>query len=130
MWNYFENLFSKLPPAAWNLLLAGIAIVAGLLLKWILALFVRQACDRIKGFSLLRSVLLRLGKPVNFFLPLLILDLVIPVMRLDPVVRGYLAKATEVLLIVAFSSVVIGVVKVVEDYVYHHYKLDDDIHDL
>ena len=119
-----------MPPLAWNLLLAAVAILAGLIIKWVLAFFVRQGCRNITGFTFLRSILLRLAKPVNFFLPLLVLDLVLPLMRLDPMVYAFLNKTTDVFLIIAFASVLIGVIKVVEDYAYHHYKLDDDIEDL
>ena len=130
MWNEFQQLINRWPPIAWNLLLTGVAIVAGLIITWIIALIVRQACSKRTGFSLLRSVLRRLSKPLNYFLPLLILDLIIPLMKLDPVVYNFLNKATDVLLIIAFAGLLIGIVKVVEDYVYHRYKLDDDIHDL
>jgi small-conductance mechanosensitive channel len=71
-----------------------------------------------------------LAKPLNFFLPLLILDLILPLMKLQPRVLIFLSKTTDVLLIICFAAVLIGIVKVIEDYVYHYYKLDDDIHDL
>ena len=130
MWNEFQQLINNLPPLAWNLLLTGIAIVAGLIITWIIALVVKSACSKTTGFSLLRSVLKRLSKPLNYFLPLLILDLILPMMKLDAVVYNFLNKATDVLLIIAFAGLLIGIAKVVEDYIYHHYKLDDDIHDL
>ena len=130
MWNQFEQLFGKMPPVVWNLLLAAVAILAGFIITWVLAFFVRQGCRKISGFSFLRSILLRLAKPVNFFLPLLVLDLMLPLMRLDAMVYAFLNKTTDVFLIIAFASVLIGAIKVVEDYVYHHYKLDDDVEDL
>jgi small-conductance mechanosensitive channel len=130
MWKQIQQLINNLPPVAWNLLLGGIALLAGLLVTWIISFFVKQACSRTTGFSLLRSVLQKLARPVNFFLPLLILDLILPFMKLDPVVYNFLNKATDVLLIVAFAAVFMGIVKVLEDYAYHHYKLDDDVHDL
>ena len=130
MWKEFQQMINSWPPIAWNLLLTGVAILAGLIITWIIALIVRQACTKRTGFSLLRSVLRRLGKPLNYFLPLLILDLIIPLMKLDPIVYNFLNKATDVLLIIAFAGLLVGIVKVAEDYVYHRYKLDDDIHDL
>src|SRR5688572_1655869 len=107
MWNELQQLFNRLPPLAWNLLLTGAAIVAGLIITWIISLIVKQACSKTAGFSFLRSVLKRLGKPVNYFLPLLILDLILPLMKLDPVVYNFLNKATDVFLIIAFAGVVI-----------------------
>jgi small-conductance mechanosensitive channel len=130
MWNQIQQFLEGLPPVAWNLLLAGIAVLAGLLITWIISYFVKQACSKTSGFSLLRSVLQKLARPVNFFLPLLILDQILPFMKLDPAVYNFLNKGTDVLLIVAFAAVFMGIIKVLEDYAYHHYKLDDDIHDL
>jgi small-conductance mechanosensitive channel len=130
MWNQFQTLFNNLPPIAWNILLAVIAVVAGLVIKWILAFLIRLGQKKAAAFSLLRSVQLHLAKPLSFFLPLLVLDLILPLMKLQPVVFNFLNKSTDVLLIISFATVLIGIVKVVEDYVYHYYKLDDDIHDL
>jgi small-conductance mechanosensitive channel len=130
MWNQFQTLFNNLPPIAWNILLAVIAVVAGLVIKWILSFLIRLGQKKAAAFSLLRSVQLHLAKPLSFFLPLLVLDLILPLMKLQPVVFNFLNKSTDVLLIISFATVLIGIVKVVEDYVYHYYKLDDDIHDL
>jgi len=130
MWKEMQQLLNNLPPLAWNFLLAAIAVLAGLLITKIISFFVRKACSRTTGFSLLRSVLQKLGRPVSLFLPLLILDQILPFMKVDPVVYNFLNKTTDVLLIIAFAAVFMGIIKVLEDYAYHHFKLDDDIHDL
>src|SRR4051794_36016701 len=113
MWNQFEKLISNLPPFAWNLLLGASALLAGLIVKWILALFVRSSCRHVEGFSLFRSILQLLGKPVNFFLPLLVFDLVLPFMELNSKYYNILNKVTGILLILSFAAILIGIVKVV-----------------
>jgi small-conductance mechanosensitive channel len=106
------------------------AVIAGLLIKWIISFFLERACRNVKGFSLIRSILLRLGRPVSLFLPLLIIDMMLMLMELKPQHYLVLHKVVGILMAITFAMILVGVVKVVEDYVSHVYKLDDDIHDL
>jgi hypothetical protein len=38
MWDQLQHLLEELPPLAWNFLLAGTAILSGLIIKWVLSL--------------------------------------------------------------------------------------------
>jgi small-conductance mechanosensitive channel len=118
----FERSLDSLPDFAWNLLLLGISVVIGLAVKYLLALFLRFYSKR-TDFSILASILKRLGKPVNYFLPLLTLNMILPLMRLKPVYYLRLDKTVEILLTISFAAILIGIVKVFEDNVYHHYDL-------
>jgi small-conductance mechanosensitive channel len=123
MWNQLERLFGHLPPLAGNLILVGFAVVAGLLIKWILSFLFAYYARHEKGFSIFRSIIFRIGKPLNFLLPLLLLDFVLQFMRLDPPWSVALNKAVSILILIAFATVLIGVIKVIEDYFYHIYDL-------
>jgi small-conductance mechanosensitive channel len=118
----FERSLDSLPNFAWNLLLLGISVVIGLAVKYLLALFLRFYSKR-TDFSILVSILKRLGKPVNYFLPLLTLNMILPLMRLKPVYYLRLDKTVEILLTISFAAILIGIVKVFEDNVYRHYDL-------
>ncbi|HEY0273170.1 MAG TPA: mechanosensitive ion channel domain-containing protein, partial [Chitinophaga sp.] len=76
------------------------------------------------GFSLLRAFLRRLGKPVNYLLPFLILNIMQSYMRLTPKDERIFDKTVDILLTIAFAALLIGMVKVLEDYVFHVYDLN------
>ncbi|MFY0256157.1 mechanosensitive ion channel family protein [Chitinophaga sp. 30R24] len=123
MWNQLTEQADHLPNFLWNLILAGIAILSGWLIKFLVAFFLRKSAGNANEYSLVHSILLRLGKPVNYFLPLLLLNMVLPIMRFKPKFAPILDKALEIALTLAFATVIIGIVKVLEDYVYHTYDL-------
>jgi small-conductance mechanosensitive channel len=123
MWDQIQTWFSGLPPYAQDLLLAAAAILSGLLIKWILALIGNLYCRRTGEYSLIRSIIHRLGTPVNFFLPLLILNFALPLMNLKGRPFIVLEKLAVILLIASFAAVLIGVIKVVQDFVLNKFDL-------
>lgn len=124
MWNQFINYADHLPDFLWNLILAGIALISGWLIKLLLSVFIRQSVKQQQEFSLVHSILYRLGKAFNFFLPLLLLNMVLPLMRVNPKFVPVMSKAAEIALTLSFAALIIGVIKVMEDYVYHTYDLN------
>jgi small-conductance mechanosensitive channel len=119
-----SNLFSRLPDFVWDFLLAGISILIGLILKFILSLLLRKKPKAGRPvFSFSRSIPGRLGKPFSYFLPLLAFNFLLPLMRMKSTVMPVLNKTVEVLLVISFANVLIGVVKVFEDYIYHHFDI-------
>jgi small-conductance mechanosensitive channel len=75
-------------------------------------------------FSLFRSILYRLNKPFTWFLPLFTLNLVLPLMELTRRQYEILDKTTSILLIATFSFVLVAIVKIFEDLLYHVYDLN------
>lgn len=122
MWDQFERSFDHLPPFLWNIILIGAGVLLGLVVKFLLTLLLRFYAKR-NNYSIIASFLRRLGKPVNYFLPLLAINALIPAMKLRSKVELHLSRITEILLTMAFAAVLIGAVKVLEDYVYHKYDL-------
>ncbi|MBV7530346.1 mechanosensitive ion channel family protein [Chitinophaga sp. sic0106] len=123
MWNKLLESVDHLPSFFWNLLLAGIAVLAGLLIKALLSFFIHRSVKKSTEFSLVHSILLRLGKAFNYFLPLLLLNMSIPLMRLQPRYQNVLGRIAEILLTLAFAAIVIGIIHVLEDYIYNTYDL-------
>ncbi|MBS1665162.1 MAG: mechanosensitive ion channel [Bacteroidetes bacterium] len=116
--------FENIPDLLWDGLLAALALVLGLILKFILSLLLKKKPkDGRPSFSLTRSILSRLSKPFTGFLPLLALNFLMPAMRMRTNVYHAINKIVEILLAIAFANVLIGVIKVFEDYVYHHYDI-------
>jgi small-conductance mechanosensitive channel len=122
MWNSIEHAISHLPDVFWDLFLLGCAIVAGLFVKFIFSLYLKKSAQK-EDFSLFRSIIRRLGKPLNFFLPLIILNLLLPLMRIKASYVPFISKIVEILISISVAYLLVGVLKVCEDYVYHAYNL-------
>lgn len=122
MLEQLERSLGNVPDFVWNLVLLGIAILIGFVAKAILAAVLRFYSKR-QEFTVVGSILRRLSGPVNYFLPLFMLNLFLPLMRLSKVAYQRLDKALEIFLITAFAAILIGIVKIFEDNVYRHYDL-------
>jgi small-conductance mechanosensitive channel len=121
--NVLEKL-NQLPPFWLNLLLVIVAISTGLLFKGIARLLLRNYSRNTEDFSFLNSIIYRLNRPFTWFLPLLTLNLVQPLMELTPEQIRIFDKILDILSIVAFSFVLVAVVKISEDFLYHLYDLN------
>jgi len=121
----FENIIAhlqKLPPILWNLILVAIAILSGLLLRFILSLLLRKNTG-VEDYSFYRSAIRRLASPFNLFLPLFILNMLQSYMVMRTRQMLTLDKILEILLTIAIANILIGIVKITEDYVYYRYDL-------
>ena len=120
--------FDRFPDIVWDGLLIGIAIVLGLTMKFFLSLILRRKPPKDKdgrpAFSVTRSILSRLGMPFSYFLPLLTLNFLLPLMKVNAKVYPVINKMVEIFLIISFANVLIGVIKVFEDYVYHSFDIN------
>ena len=124
MLEQIRQFTGHLPPFVGTLLLATCALITGLIIKGLLALFLRRSPQAPpEDYSLIRSMLNRMGRPVNYFLPILVLNMVIPLMELAPREQRVIGSVVEILLIISFGYILTGVVKVFEDYVVHAYDL-------
>lgn len=120
----FLNQFDRFPDIVWDCILAGIAIVIGLIVKFMLSLLLKKKPrDGRPAFSVTRSILSRLGQPFSYFLPLLVFNFLLPLMKMKSNVAPVINKIVEIILTISFANVLIGVIKVFEDYVYHHFDI-------
>jgi small-conductance mechanosensitive channel len=121
----FLAQFDKLPAYLWDGILVALAIIIGLIVKFMLSLLLRRKPRSDKpAFSFSRSLLSRLSKPFSYFLPLLAFNFLLPLMRMRSDIAQFLNKATEILLAISFANVLIALIKVFEDYVYHTFDID------
>ncbi len=124
MWNDFLRQLKQLTPAGWNFLLACAALLTGFLFKGIAALLLHVYRGTKPGYSLFRSAVSRLVNPLTLFLPLISLNFVLPFMELNSRQFTVLDKITGILLIVTFSMVLVAIVQIFEDFLYHLYDLN------
>jgi small-conductance mechanosensitive channel len=111
-----------LHPYVWNLILVAASILLGLLLSWILSLFVRKKTGTEMRFHLGQSLLRHLGGPTSVLWPLLLFNGFIPLLRMDASIRSRIETGVEICLIVAFAWFLIRIIRVGQDVV--HYKIN------
>jgi small-conductance mechanosensitive channel len=120
----FLAQFDKFPDIVWDAILVGFAIIIGLILKFLLSLLVRKKPNAAQpAFSVSRSLLHRLGAPFSYFLPLATFNFLLPLMKIRSDIVPILNKTVEILLTICFANVLIGIIKVLEDYVYHTFDI-------
>lgn len=115
--------FDHLPNLIWDAILLGVALVIGLILKFALTLMLRRKPKPGRIFSVTRSIISRLGRPFSYFLPLLTLNFLLPLMKMKATIYPFVNKTVEILLTISFANVLIAVVKVFEDYAYHTFDI-------
>ena len=116
----------QIPYWAWNLLILGASLLLGLILSLILSLLARK-----KGFqkqdvleySLFHSLIRRLGLPLNIFVPLFLFNMLLPAMRMAPILLHKLGKGIEILLIFCFAWILVRIIGVAEDYIFNRFDI-------
>jgi small-conductance mechanosensitive channel len=121
----FSEWSKAMPSWLWNISLVAAVLVLGFLVKVIITALLHHYKNT-KDYSLFKSILTHLSKPLNYFVPLLTLNTLLPFLMYEGRYIGYFQKLLEILLILSFSSVLIGTIKVLEDYIYHTYDLNKD----
>jgi len=118
-----SSLSEHLPDFVWNLLLLASSIVSGISVQHILRI-ISRSLFRNNGPTSTRQLLVnRLRLPLNYFLPFVFMESVLPFMRLSVVYNHYLDKTIQLLLIISFGFILIRVVKLFEDYITIHYDI-------
>lgn len=120
MKNQIETLFNRFPVWISSLSLILIALlVAGI--GRIVIIILLKHYNKKTGYSLVRSIVIHLAKPLNYLLPIFVLNIFLPFFPLD---AGYFAAANkllEILLVITFSNLLIHAVRIFEDFIYNSY---------
>ncbi|RYY35904.1 MAG: mechanosensitive ion channel [Sphingobacteriaceae bacterium] len=123
MQEVLENWSNNIHPWVWNLLIALAAVIIGLLIKLIIKAILNFYKNR-NDYSLFRSIITHTGRPLNHFVPLLVLNLMFPLMEMGKKYYLPLSRLVEIALIISFAVLLISAIKVFEDYMYHLYDLN------
>ena len=114
---------AHLPDFILNLIIIGAALLLGRIIKFILALFVKKKADQTIKYSFFYSTLKYLGKPFNYFLPLLVLNMSLPFMRMQGIYILRFEKVLEIALTICFAWILINTINIAQDYTFHKFDL-------
>lgn len=111
MWSNFPDIINNLSPVAFNTILFVIALLCGIVLKLMSSIGMRYYGKQSDNYSFFRSLLVRLRVPINIFLPVVVINMMLPAMKLDEPTTYALGKAIEVLIIISFAWLLIAALK-------------------
>ena len=115
----------QLQPWAWNLGVIASALIIGFILKLIITITLQFYKNK-KDYSLFKSIITHLGRPLNFFVPLLMLNFMTPLLEVSKLWYTTLDRLIDILVIIAFANLLICTFKIFEDYVYHQYDITSE----
>ncbi|MDB4920295.1 mechanosensitive ion channel domain-containing protein [Mucilaginibacter sp.] len=120
-----EGWSGRIQPFLWDLIIVVLAIAIGLAVKFIVKAILKYNKNH-TDYSLFRSIITHLSRPMNHFVPLLMLNFMEPLMELTPRYDLILSRAVEIALIISFAILLMSAMNVFEDYVYHTYDLNKE----
>jgi len=131
MWDNLLQQLQTLPVYIYNLILLSVGVIIGLIFRaitsFVFKYYAKKNANNDEGefasFSFIKSAFARLGKPLTFLLPLLVINGFLGVMELTPVEFNRADKTVGVLLIINFAWLIISIIKMAEDYVYFSFNL-------
>ena len=106
-----------------DLSLALLAIIIGLVIKIVATRAGHLYGSKQAKFSVVRSLVTRLGRPLEFLLPIFLLNMFLPLMHFTGTVQIFIGKLVGISLIIAIAYLLISVVYTVQDYVAHAFDL-------
>lgn len=120
--NVVKSWSQQFQPWAWNLIIVGSALLLGVVIKLVITGILHFYKNR-TDYSLFRSIITRLGPPLNLFVPLFILESMLPLMQFSKNFLTAFDRITDIFIVIAFAALLISAVRIFEDYVYHQYDL-------
>lgn len=120
------EISEQMPSIIWNALVATIAVFIGLVAKVIITRILKYYEKKAdyKIYSFFQSFIIHLGVPFTYFIPLFLLNISLPLMRMNKLYYEPLDKLIDILLTLAFANILISCIRVGEDYIYHVYDLN------
>ncbi|EHQ29339.1 mechanosensitive ion channel family protein [Mucilaginibacter paludis] len=125
MQDQLTELSNRFPYWVWNLIVVFGALIMGFILKLIITTLLRHY-KNVSDYSLFKSILTHLGKPLNHFVPLFILTITAPMMNMSDQYLIPITRIIGMLLVISFANLLISSIKILEDFVYNHYDLKKD----
>ena len=113
----------NLPPWVWNLLIVSVSLILGLIIKFLLGLFVQKQAVETAHFSLFRSFLRHLGVPFNYIIPIVVFNFFLPFMHLPKSAINLLDKLISISMTFLIAWALIRFISVMQDFVLYRYDI-------
>ncbi|TDS11678.1 mechanosensitive ion channel family protein [Sphingobacterium paludis] len=126
MTHYISLLSEKMPSWTWNLLVILFALLMGILIKAIAVPLVKKQSSSYTKYSVIRSVIRHFSKIFSFFIPLLVFNALLPFTRFNTATHLVVSKITEILFVGCFAILIIRIIRVFEDYLYHRFDISKE----
>lgn len=123
MTDYLLNLGRGMHPVLWNFLIILSAIITGFVIKVLYNFFLKINWIKQTDYRFIKSKILRLSRPLNYFLPLLMLNFGLKIMSLSPQVYQFWNKIIEILLIIGFATILINIFRIFEEYILYKHDI-------
>ena len=123
MWTNLFDIFNGWPFWIQDLALLVLAIIIGLIIKFGITKAAHHFSRKNKSFSVTRSLVIRLSRPLKFVLPLFIVNLFLPLMHLTGRFQVFIDKLVGILLIIGIAYLLISLIYTIQDYVIHAFDL-------
>ena len=118
----FITRTENMPDFLWNLIVIAAALILGVLIRILIRSFFK-IYYKYSEYYLLKSILTHIHAPATIFIPLLMVNFSLPLLRLSKIALRNLDKGLEIALTVCFAFLLIRTIKVFEDLVYKRYDL-------
>ncbi|RYU92181.1 mechanosensitive ion channel [Mucilaginibacter terrigena] len=120
-----NTLSKQLPPWLWNMAVIAFVLLIGFIFKLIITALLNYYKNKKEaGYSFFRSLVTHLSRPLNHFIPLLTLNIILPSLALKEVYEGNAKRWAGILLLISFASLIMNGIRILEDYVYHKYDFN------
>jgi small-conductance mechanosensitive channel len=123
--NELQTWSQQFPAWAWNLGVVVSAVLLGFIIKLIITGILHFYKNH-DDYSLFKSIITHLGKPLNYFVPLLVLNFMLPLLKIQQVYLTAINRLLGIVLIISFANLLINAFKIFEDYIYHQYDLNKE----
>jgi small-conductance mechanosensitive channel len=122
------NIWAKTMPAwLWNLAVILFVLIVGYAFKFFITLLLNYYRNKNDSeYSFFKSLVTNLSKPLNHFIPLLTLAVLLPYLALKDVFEDGVKRWLGILLIISFANLLMHAIRILEDYVYYKYDFNKD----
>ncbi|MGK9119800.1 mechanosensitive ion channel family protein [Olivibacter jilunii] len=126
MLDYLQHLSQEMPDWIWNLTVILFSISIGIILKSILLPLAKQQSKKELSYSIFRSIIRHFNKIFTIFIPLLTFSSLLPLTKFNASSYVVISKTTEILITLCFAIIIIRMLRVFEDYLYHRFDISKE----
>ena len=118
--------FNSLPYWIQDFLTLLLAVLAGVLFRWILFKIVKSVFRKTKKYATLKKVLKRTSAVLTYLIPVILFQILLPLLHLNENTLYYANRIVYTLLIIGIAWFGIQAVRIGQDAINQHFKIDDE----